>query len=136
MSSITAFDPNVFTNFSPDGRCVNWLYRSDQCDIMLTCWEPGQTSSYHDHSKSESVVCVMQGRVTVSSEQGQQCYEAGQVIVTPRGVKHQLRNDDDERLVTLHVYAPCLDGYVSKPMNDYTDLTKTPQNNSPQRRHI
>ena len=126
MRNITAFDISEFSNFSPHGRCVNWLYRSAQCDIILTCWEPGQTSSYHDHLKSESVVYVMQGRVTVLSEEGEQCYEAGHLIVTPEGVKHQLRNDDQGRLITLHVYTPHLEGRVSEPLNDYTESVMTP----------
>ena len=120
MDSMLAFALSKYHNFSPKGRCVNWLYRSEQCDIMLTCWEPGQASSYHDHQSSESVVYIMEGCVTVLSAEEEERYEAGQVIVTPQSVKHQLRNDAPSRLVTLHIYAPPLEGNVSIPMNDYT----------------
>lgn len=125
MSGMFSFDLALFTNFSPVARCVNWLYRSEQCDILLVCWEPGQASSYHDHVRSESVVYVMQGRVTVVSEKGEQSHQAGEVVVTPQGAKHQLRNDTQERLVTLHVYTPRLETPISEPVNNYTHLENT-----------
>jgi cysteine dioxygenase len=119
---MTAFDLSTFVNFSPEGRCVNWLYRSEQCDILLVGWEPGQSSSYHDHLDSESVVFVISGHVTVISEDERQRFSPGNVIVTPKGARHQLINNEAERLITLHLYSPCLQTPISPPLNIFTEL--------------
>jgi oxalate decarboxylase/phosphoglucose isomerase-like protein (cupin superfamily) len=47
---------------------------------------------------------------------------AGEVLVTPRGVHHEMRNDGPEPASTLHVYAPPTGRPVSPPFIDRTEV--------------
>jgi cysteine dioxygenase len=106
--------------FDVAGRAAQRLYSSDRCDVLLVGWEPGQSSSYHDHGHSESVVLVMEGRITAESEGGERVYGPSSLVVTPRSAHHRMRNDGPGRAVTLHVYAPPMQGGVSQPYRDHT----------------
>lgn len=106
--------------FDSAGRAAQRVYTSDQCDVLLVGWEPGQQSSYHGHGRSESVVFVVEGRITAESEGGEQEYGPLSLVVTPQSARHRMRNDGPERALTLHIYAPPMDGGVSQPYRDHT----------------
>ncbi|GAA1973001.1 cupin domain-containing protein [Kitasatospora viridis] len=106
--------------FDPAGRAVQRLHASEQCDVIVVGWEAGQQSSYHDHGVSESVVIVVEGRITAESEGATRVLGPAEVLVTPRGAHHRMRNDGPERAVTFHVYAPPMSGGVSAPYRDHT----------------
>jgi cysteine dioxygenase len=109
--------------YDPNGRAAQRIYSSDQCDILLVGWEPGQQSSYHDHGGSESVVLVLEGRITAESEGAERTYGPSTVMVTPRSVYHRMRNDGPDRAMTLHIYAPPMPGGVSAPYRDHARLS-------------
>ena len=122
MSGLKVLELKKYMKFSDDGRCVNHLYHSPLSDVLLVCWEPEQISSYHDHGESESIVYVLEGNITVMSHGTTHRFAAGNVVVTPKGVKHQLSNPGTERAKTLHFYAPTLPSPAgSPPLNDFTE---------------
>lgn len=117
---LSAADVAALRWFDPRGRAAQRLYASEQCDVLLVGWEPGQQSSYHDHGPSESVVFVLEGRITAESEGAERTYGPSSLVVTPRSAHHRMRNDGPDRAVTLHVYAPPMQGSVSQPYRDRT----------------
>jgi quercetin dioxygenase-like cupin family protein len=106
--------------FDPRGRAVQRLYASAQCDVLLVGWEPGQQSSYHEHGGSESVVYVLEGRITAENEGVKRVYGPFSVVITPRAAYHRMSNDGPEPAMTLHIYAPPMPGGVSQPYRDHT----------------
>ena len=95
--------------FEHAGRAVTQVYESAEIDIMVVGWEPGQNSSRHDHGRSESVVCVLEGIILVNAGTDSELTLCqGDVCVTPIGEIHQLTNIGGIRAVTLHLYAPPL----------------------------
>jgi quercetin dioxygenase-like cupin family protein len=106
--------------FSSEGRAVQRIYASHLSDVLLVCWEPGQKSSYHNHDISESVVIVLQGELIFCGSDHERCVSVNGIVITPRYVYHQIRNDGPERAVTLHIYTPPLTGDVSWPFRDRT----------------
>ncbi|MEU8926711.1 cupin domain-containing protein [Kitasatospora sp. NPDC048545] len=106
--------------FSDRGRAVQRLYTSEQCDVIVVGWEAGQESSYHEHGVSESIVVVVEGRITAESEGAARVLGPSEVLVTPRGSFHRMRNEGPGKAVTFHVYAPPMQGGVSAPYIDHT----------------
>jgi quercetin dioxygenase-like cupin family protein len=114
-----AIDPREFELFSTEGRSAVRLYTSDHCDVLMVCWEPGQISSFHSHGPSESIVQVLRGELEVRGDGIEPMrIRGGEVVVTPTGTRHQLRNAGSDRLVTLHVYSPPMQTPMSGPIAD------------------
>ena len=88
----------------------------------ILCWKNGQRSPIHDHSGSTCAVRVLRGVLTETrfafapnghvKATGSQDYPAGSVLGSEDTDTHQVSNlqAGDADLVTLHVYAPPLDG--------------------------
>ena len=111
-------DPVSQYLFSPEKRYVTRLYRSKEAEILVVCWEPGQSSSAHSHGDSESIVMVLEGKILVTLASKEQELEKHQIVVTPRGVQHRMANVSDGRSVTLHIYAPSTSTPISQPFRD------------------
>jgi len=110
--------PEDLVGFSPQGRSVFRLYRSAEAEVLLVCWEPGQQSSTHDHGPSASIVLVLQGSLIANP--GGRVIRERELVITPRGVVHQLVNQSTARVVSLHVYGPGLQTPISPPFEDLT----------------
>jgi quercetin dioxygenase-like cupin family protein len=108
------------SRFASEGRMVQRLHRSPEADVLLVCWEPGQRTRYHDHGRSESTVVVLAGRLRVRSGADERHVGPHDLVVTPRGAFHEMQNDGAQRAMTLHVYAPPLEGPISAPFIDHT----------------
>jgi uncharacterized NAD(P)/FAD-binding protein YdhS/predicted metal-dependent enzyme (double-stranded beta helix superfamily) len=98
-------------------RCV---VRREGYELLVLTWGPGQGSAAHDHSGSLCGLKVLEGTLT------EQLYElgqdgnvrattrvrgtTGQIVADPGVAIHALANtgSSDERLVTVHLYAPPL----------------------------
>jgi quercetin dioxygenase-like cupin family protein len=116
-----AIHPEHYKYFSAAGRSVSHLYSSPQTDILLVCWEPGQESSFHDHGDSEAITFVMEGSITANPGMPDAVVAAaGDVLVTPQGVKHKLVNHTGSRAIGLHFYTPRLQAEkpASPPFRD------------------
>lgn len=116
--------------------------RTSRFDMLILCWQPGQSSTIHDHADSLNVTRVYQGHLTSRVFQSppkrspfqDRCplnaADSGMSLVqmqeehlhrnalasVDRHQMHQLANTADENLVTLHVYArPLQDIHVYCP---------------------
>lgn len=108
------------THFSRDSYCRSLLCRTPRFDMLILGWQPGQCSTIHDHFSSLNVTRVIRGRLTQRLYRKLEQNEKGQVLVEmteeehldsglatqlDAGGIHQMGNESDEPLVTLHVYS-------------------------------
>ncbi len=107
-----------YIRFSDERYCRNLVAHGAQFYALVLCWRPGQGSPIHDHRNAACGVRVVSGTATETRyrEQG-----AGLVVESVRQLGrgevcssfdddiHQVRNEGDDNLVTLHVYSPVLD---------------------------
>jgi quercetin dioxygenase-like cupin family protein len=110
--------PSSFYEFSKENRFVTRIYKSEECEILVVCWNPGQKSSTHSHGDSESTVIVLEGKITVIVGGKEQVLQKQDITITPRGVPHQMINDASCQSVTLHIYAPSTKTPISEPFRD------------------
>jgi len=99
--------------FGPSTRTRTRVCLTAQFEILVLGWLPGQLSSVHDHGSSACGVRVIQGvateRVGTAEALGApRHHEAEAALTSHPGEWHEIRNDGQERLITLHVYAPPL----------------------------
>ena len=115
---LTADSLADYIHFSDERYARNLLAHGPQFYALVLCWKPGQASPVHDHRGASCGVRVIQGTATEISFrwQGERLVEdrevtllAGEVCGSFDDDIHQIRNNGDENLVTLHVYSPYLD---------------------------
>lgn len=107
-----------YRQFSTEERTRVLIYRCDAFEVLLLGWLPGQTSSKHEHGWSSCVFRVMEGTATeqrfhVLSDPEpylRGTYPVGSLAEVVRGEAHIVSNRGDTPLVTLHLYAPPLQG--------------------------
>lgn len=109
--------------FDADERWYTRLAVTDDHEVWLLSWLPGQRTGIHDHGGSAGAFAVAQGvlredtvdglpggdpagrRVAVSSAY----HEAGAVRPFDSRHVHEIVNDGTMPAVSVHVYAPALD---------------------------
>jgi predicted metal-dependent enzyme (double-stranded beta helix superfamily) len=125
--------------YCDDRYARNLVCRSPAFELLVLCWKPGQASTIHDHAGSLNVTRVYSGELTsrvfrrrdggtgvteiggagtgglpngpVDLVDEQVLASAGGATVD-RGEIHQLANESDSGLVTVHLYAPPLTDIV------------------------
>lgn len=104
--------------FCSQGYQRRLLCRTSRFEMLILCWQPGQSSTIHDHADSLNVTRVYQGILTSRTFQ-QSCgtgrcrfqqvsekqLHRNELATVDRHEIHQLANLSDHNLVTLHVYA-------------------------------
>ena len=107
-----------YIRFSEQRYARNLLAYGPQFYALVLCWKPGQASPIHDHKGASCGVRVIQGTATETSyhwQHGQLVpvrvteMQAGEVCGSFDDDIHEIRNNGDRDLVTLHVYSPYLD---------------------------
>ena len=107
-----------YVHFSDERYSRNLLAYGPQFYALVLCWKPGQASPIHDHKGASCGVRVIAGVATETSYcwQGNQLVEnsvttmnAGEVCGSFDDDIHEIRNNGDHNLVTLHIYSPYLD---------------------------
>jgi len=108
------FDLDALKQFQEAEYSRNLVLKTAQMEIILTCWKPGHETPLHDHGISEGVALVIEGELFCQevfpdgfTQQSQ--ITTGEVIFTPKGVSHLLRNNSSQNAVTLNIYTPPLD---------------------------
>jgi cysteine dioxygenase len=105
-------------HFSDERYSRNLLAYGPQFYALVLCWKPGQASPIHDHKGASCGVRVIAGVATETSYrwQGDRLVEnsvttmnAGEVCGSFDDDIHEIRNNGDHNLVTLHIYSPYLD---------------------------
>ncbi|WP_157889248.1 cysteine dioxygenase [Chromobacterium subtsugae] len=96
----------------------NRIYADDFCELLLLCWRSGQRSQIHNHRGSLCGVRVLQGVATetvfeetpaglLASRETREL-AAGSLVINGDQDIHQIANQQDGDLVTLHLYSPPL----------------------------
>jgi len=125
--------------FCDEHYARNLICRTPHFELLVLCWKPGQASTIHDHAGSLNVTRLYSGALTSRMFRrrngGRGVAEVGgaaagelprgpvdlvdeQVIagsgaaVVDRGEIHQLSNESDDGLVTVHLYGPPLSDIV------------------------
>ncbi len=89
------------------------VLRTNNVEIIVVCWRPGQGSPIHGHGPSDAIEVILEGTLSYTNyyPDGRTVsgiLQAGDISHTPVGVKHQIANNANEELVTLHIYSPPL----------------------------
>jgi quercetin dioxygenase-like cupin family protein len=89
------------------------VVKSQNVEIILVCWLPGQASPVHGHGPSDSVIMVLEGELSYTNyyPNGRKVsgtIHKGDISHAPVGVEHQIANNSNNELVTLHIYSPPL----------------------------
>ena len=104
--------------FDDERYARNLLAYGPQFYALVLCWKPGQASPIHDHKGASCGVRVIEGVATETRfrwqgdklvEDGISIMSAGEVTGSFDDDIHEIRNNGDTNLVTLHIYSPYLD---------------------------
>lgn len=82
-------------------------------EVWLIGWPPGTGAPLHDHGLAAGVAASLSGRLneslrTPSGEWSMRTWTPGLAVHLPRGVCHQVSNDESETAFSVHVYEPRL----------------------------
>jgi quercetin dioxygenase-like cupin family protein len=96
------YDPKDWRRFSAEEATVSVMYGGDaDCSsIVIWCLEPGQENSTHAHPESAHFILALEGNGLCLRGEGRapDPFEAGQILIVPRGVVHGIRNNGDQPL--------------------------------------
>ncbi|GGP47261.1 cysteine dioxygenase [Saccharothrix coeruleofusca] len=94
--------------YDPDQRFSALIEATDEQEVWLLSWLPGQGTDLHDHGPATGAFTVVSGALTevvaVGSRQVLHHLHAGQSRVFGPDYAHQVRNDGPDPAVTIHVY--------------------------------
>ncbi len=117
---LTAADLRPYIGFKAGTYARHRVFRSEQFELLLLCWRPGQRTPIHDHNGSYGVIRVCSGILwetmfTMDERRGlvyQTAREWTGGCITGADIPdiHQIGNPDvsGQDLITLHLYAPPL----------------------------
>ncbi|HEY0082178.1 MAG TPA: cysteine dioxygenase family protein [Pyrinomonadaceae bacterium] len=107
-------------NFKPHTYTRRRVFRSELCEMLVLCWLPGHRTAIHDHNGSYGAIRICEGamaeEIFALNEAGEvaaaetHTRAAGEVTGTDVPDIHRIGNADDnqDRMITIHVYAPPL----------------------------
>ncbi|MDT0559348.1 cysteine dioxygenase family protein [Ichthyenterobacterium sp. W332] len=97
----------------------NCLYRDENLELILICWEPNQQTSIHNHGGEECWLGICNGEIEEQhfiDENGAlkliQCETLAEGNISYMNDKlgiHRLINNSDKRVMSLHLYAKPID---------------------------
>lgn len=115
--------PTALREPSPDGYARRLLHRNPELDysVMVMVWNPGQGTPIHDHAGHWCVEGLAEGCIEITpytpvsdpdapvvqfAEGETVCAQPGDVgVLVPPNEYHRIRNVEDRKAVTIHVYA-------------------------------
>lgn len=95
----------------------NVLYRNRELEFILIHLPARCRTSIHDHGASSGCAAVIEGELTNIvyrmadarlRESEVSRVRAGELFFSPHGIIHQMANEGEKRVVSLHVYSPPL----------------------------
>jgi len=101
--------------FDPDHYSRNTIYKDDELEIVVICFNKGQTSSVHDHQGSNCVIRVIRGKMLeqIFKDNGDTLefvsnhyLDAGDISGLDGVAIHQISNMDKQGTVLLNFYSP------------------------------
>ncbi len=72
----------------------------------ITLFDPGESSSLHNHPVSEEIDFVIQGEGLVESDGEKKPFTTMQYMFIPKGVMHRHYNTGKETLILFWAYTP------------------------------
>ncbi len=139
-------------SFSDDHYARNLVCRTPAFELLVLCWKPGQASTIHDHAGSLNVTRLYLGELTsrtfrrrdggrgVTKVGGaasgelprgpvelidEQVLAGAGAATVDRGEIHQLANQSEAGLVTVHLYAlPLTDIVVYSRTEAHTEVQR------------
>jgi predicted metal-dependent enzyme (double-stranded beta helix superfamily) len=102
-------------HFDPRQRWYQRLAQTDELEVWLLTWLPGQGTDLHDHGDSAGGFHVVAGTLTEQTLTGLEVFQAGQGRRFGGKHIHRLTNTGSQLAVSVHVYGPAL-----KTMTRYT----------------
>jgi predicted metal-dependent enzyme (double-stranded beta helix superfamily) len=99
--------------FDAAGRHFEQLWRDDHIDIWVISWVNGNDTGFHDHDISHGAVAVVEGevveeRLTLGGLPRRLTHKARDVFDFDASHVHRMRQDSNDRAVTIHAYSPPL----------------------------
>ena len=96
----------------PSARTGLRLLATDEYDAWLLRWPPGTRVTPHDHGPSVGSFTVVSGELTERRWRAALRHDrqvaAGQLVVVPAGVIHDVISTGPEPAVSVHAYSPPL----------------------------
>ncbi len=113
--NIPISDFEAHASWSDKGYTRNCVYRCDQYELILLCWDKDASTAIHGHDGQKCWVYQIEGQI---SEIRYEKFESGDLFETNRVELnpgkltfmnnamgyHKLTNDTDGRAMTLHAY--------------------------------
>ncbi|SDC63230.1 cysteine dioxygenase [Actinokineospora iranica] len=96
--------------YDPTERFAARIAKTENQEVWLMSWLPGQGTDLHDHSLATGAFTVVSGSLTERVATHGKPAEAlhhliqGQTRVFAPGYIHQVRNDSPDPAVSIHVY--------------------------------
>lgn len=87
-------------------RVIKDILISKNTTTHLGIIPPGQSSSRHNHPKSEEIVYVVKGEGWVEAGGEKKNYKANHLVFIEPGVYHQYKNTGKSDLLLFVVYSP------------------------------
>lgn len=115
-TNISAFDFESFDSWSDECYTRNCIVENEDFELILLCWEKGQSTPIHDHGGEECWVTVIQGEFRETIYQVDETGELNELksrISVPGDISymvdfmgcHRLENISQGRTMSLHLYA-------------------------------
>ncbi|WP_078411182.1 cysteine dioxygenase [Priestia abyssalis] len=96
------------------------IFQSDLFEVIVLCLPAHSKTDIHDHGQSIGCGKVIQGKLTEFSyelnEEGdpekltKTKVDESNIFLIPERYIHAMANDEEEKLITLHIYSPPLIG--------------------------
>lgn len=108
-----------FASWSEEKYTRNLINRTEEYELILLCWEPGQETAIHGHDDNECWVKVLSGEFEEKTyalkgdsfePTGDRKLETFEVTsATTSDFLHSLKNSDSGRAMSLHLYMEPID---------------------------
>ncbi len=110
---------NSFSSWSKDHYTRTCIFRNQNFELLLICWEAGQFTPVHAHNNQDCWVYMVSGELcekkfTLNNKKLNKINES---ILHPKDVSfvndklfyHSMCNNSSERSISLHIYAKPID---------------------------
>ncbi len=123
---------DTLKNFLESQYARQLIFKTDNVEIILMCWLPGQGTPVHNHGTSDAITLVLEGEMDYTTYYSDDrkvsgTLRPGDIEHIPVGIEHEVNNNSKNKLVTLHVYSPPLDAALLPQTLGYSNevtLTK------------
>lgn len=112
----TAAEPGRWRDLVRYDPARRWYFRmelTDEYEVWLLSWEPGQGTGFHDHGGSRGAFCVAAGELQEQSVRGTRqvvtrTAGCGQTRTFGARYVHNVVNNSATPAVSVHAYSPPL----------------------------